>query len=96
MTYTGFGRILSNKLFEALKLDISQAPVLKFFNHSKPFTLSVDASKSGLGAVCLQDGNPVAYASRALTEAESRYAQIEKELLAATFACKKFHDFIYG
>ena len=71
MTYTGFGRILSNKLFEALKLDISQAPVLKFFNHSKPFTLSVDDSKSGLGAVCLQDG-PVAYASRALTEAESR------------------------
>ena len=82
--------------FEALKSDISQAPVLNFFNHSKPVTLSVDASKSGLGAVCLQDGNPVAYASRALTEAESRYAQIEKELLAATFACKKFHDFIYG
>ena len=52
--------------------------------------------KSALGAVCLQDGNPVAYASRALTEAESRYAQIEKELLAATFASKKFHDFIYG
>ena len=48
--------------FEALKSDISRAPVLKFFNHLKPVTLSVDASKSGLGAVCLQDGNPVAYA----------------------------------
>ena len=82
--------------FKALKSDISQAPVLKFFSHSKPVTLSVDASKSGLGAVCLQDGNSVAYASRALTEAESRYAQIEKELLAPTFPCKKFHDFIYG
>ena len=32
------------RAFEALKSDISQAPVLKFFNHSKPVTLSVDAS----------------------------------------------------
>ena len=38
----------------------------------------------------------MAYASRALREAETGYAQIEKELLAATFACRKFHDFIYG
>ena len=58
--------------------------------------LSVDASKSGLGAACLQNEAPVAYASRALTDCETRYAQIEKELLAAVFACKKFHDFIYG
>ena len=59
-------------------------------------TRSVDASKSGLGAVYLQYENPVAYASRALTEDESRYAQVEKELLAATFTCQKFHDFTYG
>ena len=82
------------RAFETLKADISQPPVLKFFDPSKPVTLSVDASKSGLGAACLQNGFPVAYASRALTEAETRYAQIEKELLAATFACRKFHDFI--
>ena len=82
--------------FEALKADISQPPVLKFFDPSKLVTLSVDASKSGLGAACLQDESPMAYASQALTEAETRYAQIEKELLAATVACRKFHDFIYG
>ena len=82
--------------FDTLKADISQPPVLRYFDPLKPVTLSVDASKSGLGAACLQDGLPVAYASRALTEAETRYAQIEKELLSATFACRKFHDFIYG
>ncbi|KAL9960046.1 hypothetical protein ACROYT_G033443 [Oculina patagonica] len=87
---------VQQRAFEALKEDISQPPVLRYFDPSKSVTLSVDASKSGLGAAYLQDGCPVAYASRALTEAETRYAQIEKELLAATFACKKFHDFIYG
>ena len=71
--------------FNTLKADISQPPVLRYFDPSKPVTLSVNASKSGLGAACLQDGYPVAYASRALMEAETRYAQIEKELLSATF-----------
>ena len=83
------------RAFNTLKADISQPPVLRYFDPSKPVPLSVDASKSGLGAACLQDGYPVAYASRALTEAKTRYAEIEKEL-SATFACRKFYDFIYG
>ena len=47
-------------------------------------TLQCDASQFGLGAALMQNGQPVAYASRALTEAETRYAQIEK---AIVFAC---------
>ena len=82
--------------FEKLKDEISNPLVLKFFDPIKPVVLSVDASKNGLGAVCLQDGSPIAYASRVMTDTESRYAQIEKELLAALFACRKFHDFTYG
>ncbi|CAB3985078.1 Hypothetical predicted protein [Paramuricea clavata] len=82
--------------FEKLKKEISNPPVLKFFNPARQVVLSVDASKSGLGAVCLQDGSPVAYASRVMTETESRYTHIEKELLAAVFACTKFYDFTYG
>ena len=44
----------------------------------------------------MQENRPVAYASRALTCAETRYAQIEKELLAVVFALEKFHQYIYG
>lgn len=36
------------------------------------------------------------YASRALTDTETRYAQIEKERLAIVFRCKKFDAYIYG
>ena len=44
----------------------------------------------------MQGGQPVGYASRALTDTETRYAQIEKELLAIVFACNKFDAYIYG
>ena len=39
---------------------------------------------------------PVVYASKALTETEKRYAQIEKEQLAVTFGLERFHQYIYG
>ena len=82
--------------FSKLKQALTNPPVLQFFDTSKPVVISADASQHGLGAVCLQQGRPVAFASRALTPTESRYAQIEKEMLALVFAAKKFHDFIYG
>jgi hypothetical protein len=47
-------------------------------------------------APVLQEGNPVSFASRALSEAETRYAQIEKEFLSIVFATTKFHQYIYG
>ena len=58
--------------------------------------LQVDVSKGGLGACLLQDGHPVAYASRSLSSAEENYAQIEKELTAVVFGCEKFHCHVYG
>ncbi|RVE62485.1 hypothetical protein OJAV_G00157530 [Oryzias javanicus] len=82
--------------FDKLKALVSQAPVLKYYDVNKPVTLSVDASSEGLGAVLLQEGQPVAYGSRALTDCQKRYAQIEKELLAIVFGCEKFHQYLYG
>ncbi len=81
--------------FELLRKLITEAPTLKYYDVNKAVTLSVDASSEGIGAVILQDGRPVAYGSRALTDCQRRYAQIEKELLAILYGCEKFHQYMY-
>ena len=79
-----------------VKQVLTQAPVLKFFDPQKKTVLQCDASMSGLGACLLQDGHPVAYASRALTPTETNYAQIEKELLSIVFGVERFEGYVYG
>ena len=81
---------------EALKKAVSSTPILRYYNLEEKVTLQCDSSQSGLGAVLMQNGQPVGYASRALTLTESRYAQIEKELLAIVFACDHFEAYVYG
>ena len=55
--------------------------------------------RDSIGAVLSQDfGNgdqPVAYASRVLNAAESRYATVERELLAIVFFLKYFRPYLY-
>ena len=70
-------------------------PVLQY-DPSKPVRVQVDASQSGLGAVVMQNGQPIAYASKLLTTTQQAYAQIEKETLALVFGCEKFHHYLYG
>ncbi|CAC5364689.1 unnamed protein product [Mytilus coruscus] len=82
--------------FEKLKDIITKNPVLSFYDVSKPVTVSCDASQCGLGAMLIQDNKPVAYASRSLTDAESRYANIERELLGVLFGLERFNDYTYG
>ena len=57
--------------------------------------LQCNASKTGLSEAIMQNGQPVAYISGALKDAEKGYAQIEKEVLAIVFACNRFHAYIY-
>ena len=54
------------------------------------------SSQIGLGADLMQNGHPIACASRALTETQSRYGEIEKEMLAIDFSVEKFNDYTLG
>ena len=82
--------------FSEIKKLLTEAPVLSYFDPGKMLVIHTDASSKGLGAVLLQDEKPIAYASRTLTETESRYATIGKEMLAAIFALEKWHQYTYG
>ena len=76
---------VQQKAVDALKKAVTKTPVLRYYNVKEEVTIQCDASQHSLGAALLQNGQPVAYASRALSGTETRYAQIEKELLAILF-----------
>ena len=86
--------------FRTVKEDLSQERTLALYNPQKNLKISADASSYGLGAVLLQkedsEWQPVAFASRSMTETEHHYAQIEKEALATTWACEKFSTYVLG
>ena len=85
-----------NKAMEQIKLALTSKPLLQYFDVAKETTLQVDSSKSGLGAVLMQCEHPIAYASRALTDSEQNWPQIDKELLAIVYGFEKFHSYVYG
>lgn len=85
-----------DKAFEEVKHLLTVAPVLAYFDPSKELSIQCDASAQGLGAALLQEGRPLAYASRALSDTETRYATIEKEMLAIVFALEKWHQYTFG
>nr|CDJ82258.1 RNA-directed DNA polymerase (reverse transcriptase) and Integrase domain containing protein [Haemonchus contortus] len=82
---------------KTLKSDL----LLAHYDPTLPSIVAADASNYGIGAVLSQrfpDGREKAvyHASRALTPAQKKYSQIEKEALAILFAVQKFHRFIHG
>ena len=86
------------RAFEKIKIILANPKpgVLTYYDVTKPIKLQVDFSKSGFGGVLAQSNMPVAYASRSLTTTETRYAQIEKDLLAVVLGCNRFYQYIYG
>ena len=84
------------RAFEDVKKLVTNAPILSYYDSKKPLMIQCDASDKGLGAALLQEGQPIAFASRALTDTETRYVQIEKEMLAIVFATEKFDQYTFG
>ena len=82
--------------FAALKQALTGAKVMVYFDPAKRTEVIVDASPVGLGAILCQDGHPVSYAGRSLTDTEQRYSQTDKEMLAVVFGVEKFHLYVYG
>ena len=90
-----------SRAFEHVKKALTTSSLLTHFDPKKPATLSCDASPYGVGAVLshhMKDGleQPIAFASRTLSVAEKKYAQLDKEALSIVFGVKRFHQYLYG
>lgn len=87
--------------FRVIKSTLSQASCLGFFNAEDDTSLYADASPVALGAVLIQtnkqgDSRVVCYASKSLTDTESRYCQTEKEALSLVWSVEKFQVYLIG
>ena len=63
--------------FDAIKKELSTNIVLPYYDPTSHTTLQTDSSKKGLGAVLIQSGIPINFASRAISTMESNYQNLE-------------------
>ena len=88
--------------FESLKEGLSSDTVLVYVDPVAEHEVHVDGCPLGISATLVQHDlsdeswRVVQYASRALSDAERNYSQIELVMLVADFTCRKFHVFLYG
>jgi hypothetical protein len=91
---------------DQIKQALVSAPVLVMPDYSKPFIIQTDGSAQGIGAVLCQQSKddttgeeverPIAYVSRSLKPAETRYAATHLEMLAVIYGINKFRHYVAG
>ena len=88
---------MHEKAWNDVKTLIASAPILVYYKPGEVLEVQCDNSQSGLGAACnAKRTTHCSGTSRALTETESRYAQIENEMLEIIFAVESFNDYSFG
>lgn len=75
------------------KAEVKDNKTLQYFDPQKEITIECD---EGLGACLLQDGTPVNFTSRGLIDAETRYCNLEREMLAVAWAVNHYRQYVYG
>ena len=82
--------------FATAKKIIAKEVLLAYPDFSKKFTIHTDASHYQLGAVISQEGKPIAFYSRKLNPAQTRYTTTERELLSIVETLKEYRTILLG
>jgi hypothetical protein len=80
--------------FHALKDAMVSTPVLALPNFTLPFVIETDACDTGVGAVLMQAGHPIAYMSKALGIMNRKLSIYEKEFMAVMMAVDKWRQYL--
>ena len=87
---------IHQEAFDNMKKLIAQETLLTYPDFNKPFEIHTDASDIQLGACISQDGKPIAFYSRKLNPAQTRYTVTERELLSIVETFKEFRNILLG
>ncbi|WVZ93296.1 LOW QUALITY PROTEIN: hypothetical protein U9M48_039290 [Paspalum notatum var. saurae] len=79
----------ADQAFTKLKSALTTTLVLALPNFQLPFAVETDACGEGIGAVLMQQGQPIAFLSKGLSEKHKSLSIYEKEFLALIFAVEK-------
>jgi len=82
--------------FEKIKRIVGREVLLSYPDFTKPFEIYTDASHTQLGAVISQNDRPIAFYSRKLNPAQTRYTTTERELLSIVETLKEFKNILLG
>ena len=84
------------KAFDTMKRSMARETILAYPNFTKPFEIHTDASAFQLGSCISQDKRPIAFYSRKLAPAQTRYTTTERELLSIVETLKEFRTILMG
>ena len=79
-----------------MKALMTHKPINKYPDYTKRFEIYTDASNYQFNAAIIQDGSPIAYWSKKLTNTQRNYTITEKELLAIVVCMKEYLKILQG
>jgi hypothetical protein len=82
--------------FQTLKTAMCTTPVLDLPDFTKTFVLESDASGKGIGVVLMQEGQPLAFTSKQLSEKNMGKPIYEKEMLAILHVVELWRPYLLG